>query len=166
MKPRTYSTMPTLKTPQELNDKLWSNLLLAIAADNSIDNEQTTQIPQARNWTDSLTQDFIQSNFNSNTELLGDVSTVTAEHSKILDFLKTHPQLAITTIASGWQGELNILHHFKSFMIDGHNDPIYFAMSGTSPAAPIVQIIPSRLFNKSESAQLIDIENIITTKSN
>ena len=73
--------MPTLSNPQDLNNKLWSNLKLAIAADNLIDDDQTTQIPQARKWTNLLTQDFIQSNFNSNTKLLGNVSTVAAEHS-------------------------------------------------------------------------------------
>ena len=152
--------MPTLKTPQELNNKLWSNLELAIAADNSIDDKLATHFPRPGNWTKSLTQDFIWTNFNSNTELLGNISTISTEHSKILEFLAAHPQLAIATIASGWQGKINILHHFKSFMIDGNEHPTYFAISGISLAASIVQNIPSCLFNKSE-LQLLDIKNII-----
>ena len=97
----------------------------------------------------------------SKTKLLNCILTIATEQNKILDFLVENPHLSIASIASGWQGEINLLHHFKSFKTDDQADPVYYAVNGTSPAAPIVQIIPSRLLNKTDSTELIDIESFI-----
>ena len=149
--------MPTLKSPQDPSEKLWSDMIL------ELEFEETDEIespPKPEDWIQSISQPFITTDFNNMTKILGSITTVSTNTNKTLKFLEENPQLAVLSIASGWQGDIEILHHFKSFNLNDDEEKTTFAINGTSPAAQILQIIPSRLL-KTESATVPTLENII-----
>ena len=149
---------------EERNDLLWSTLK------DKMKNARkaTTELMQKPStWLQSIQQEFIKQYFSSPDieEQIIKVTSTATNHEDILEFLDENPQLSIVTIASGFKGEITILHHFKGFALEEGDEKTYFTLNGNETTSNLLQVIPQRLL-KSEAASVPDLKHFTENKEN
>ena len=147
---------------EERNDLLWSTLKDKMKKAR----KATTELMQKPStWLQSIQQEFIKQYFSSPDieEQIIKVTSTATNHEDILEFLDENPQLSIVTIASGFKGEITILHHFKGFALEEGDEKTYFTLNGNETTSNLLQVIPQRLL-KSEAASVPDQKHFTENK--
>jgi hypothetical protein len=154
--------MPT--NAEEKSNQLWSLLKEKLE---SAKKASTEFLRKPTTWLQSLQQDFIKTYFsNPDIEnLIIQTTSIATTPEDILNFLEENPQLAIATVASGFKGELLILHHIKGFTLEEGEEKKYFALNGSEFTSNLLQTIPQRLF-KNEVSSVPNLEFFVENKEN